>query len=352
MSFQAPLVEIPKIGPYDLKEQIGVGRSCVVRVAHHRELDQEFACKITPKHLYNTLELKEQFRNEIRILMKIKHPNIISILDFYEDLKQFYIISELENAGDLQKTVVQQRYMDESTAKVIFRQLIDALRYLQSQGITHHDIKAENLLIASNQIKLVDFGFSFFSQPGELVSFKTGTLGYQSPEIVENKMYDPYKSDIWSCGVLLFYMVTGRMPWTISNHLEMQHCISNAEYSIPMSISGACAMLIQRILKIDPEARPTFAEILNDPFLAGASKHSSIQYKSPLPAINTEEVEEILKIFIEGKPKVKPKESPVKAEITQSQKSSKRKIEPRPTAPGKKPPWRPNKSVYATKGKK
>ena len=212
-----------------------------------------------------------KFLKEIQVLKELDHPNIIKIFEYYVDNKNHYIITELLTGGEL--------YDNEKTAAFIMRQILSALNYLHSKGIVHRDIKPENILVQKidkkeNQdeiyIKLIDFGASNFFKENEILKLKVGSPYYIAPEVL-NKNYNE-KCDIWSAGVVLYVMLTGKFPFVGQTSQKLFESIKTGKYRTEgkewEAISLEAKELIGKMLELDKNKRISASECLKSEFLS------------------------------------------------------------------------------------
>lgn len=278
---------------YKKIEYIGEGSYGTVIKVKPIYLNEERAMKIIKKtHLYyNVNELDVQ--NEIKILKSLDHPNIIKIYEFFSDDINYYIINEFCSEGDLHNKIQSFNYFSEEVVKNLMKQVFSAVAYLHSKSIIHGDLKLENILIDSSNyyeinqslkkstlhndpsqfeeffdIKLIDFGCSKFFTKDEKYSDIIGTCLYIAPEVVRNE-YDE-KSDIWSCGVLMYILLSGRPPFDGFNDDEIMKNIHKGIYNfndpIFKKISKNAIELIKLLLNYDPKKRITARQALNHPW--------------------------------------------------------------------------------------
>jgi serine/threonine protein kinase len=261
-----------KIGPYFLRDRMGQGGFAIVRMAIHEDTQNVYACKVVPKKRLVYFGIEDQFHREIDILCALRHPGICPLVDCLFDSINCYLIMELCPGGNLRRRIIEMHLIPEPDAKETFRQIIEALGYVHSQGIAHRDIKPENILISHDgHVRLIDFGLSAYQSAGTLLSSQVGSPMYISPETALGKHYDGFKSDIWSCGVLLYTMLRGQPPWTVQNMKLLIDQISRADYYLPDSISSDAKDLLRRILKPNPDERLTITEIISHPWLRETS---------------------------------------------------------------------------------
>jgi serine/threonine protein kinase len=261
-----------KIGSYLLQDVIGEGAFAMVRVAIHEETHKTYACKIIPKKLLLAAGLGDQFDRETDIVRSLSHPNLCQLYDIFSDTINNYVIMELCQSGTLKERLFQDGRFPESAAKVIFKQLIDVLVYIHSTGIAHRDLKLENLLIDNdNRIKLIDFGLSAYQSEDGLFGTHVGSTTCAAPECWGSERYDGFKLDSWSCGVILYTILAGQLPWSILSEQKMVDDILHAQYVVPSSWSPQAADLIQKTLKLDPNERLSIDEMQRHPWIEGVA---------------------------------------------------------------------------------
>lgn len=198
-----------------------------------------------------------------------------SILHF--DIPQLtivsYIVMEYVEGGELFGYIHEQGGLIEIHAVHIFRQIIAALFYCHRINIHHRDLKPENILLDRNTmtVKLVDFGMAALQPVGKQLTTPCGSPHYAAPEVIKTTSYDGAKADVWSCGVVLFVLLTGTPPFNYSgNDRDLKHLfrdIAEARYTMPDTISTEAQDLIRRILIPDPMHRISLQDIWDHPFL-------------------------------------------------------------------------------------
>ncbi|KAM8953174.1 PAS domain-containing serine/threonine-protein kinase [Pelodytes ibericus] len=200
---------------------------------------------------------------EIAILSRLQHPNIIEVLNVFENAIFFQLVMELHgDALDLFDFIDNQPNLDEPLASYIFRQLVSAVGYLHSRSILHRDIKDENIIISPDfTIKLVDFGSAAHLQPGKLFSTFCGTTEYCAPEVLLGNPYPGPELEMWSLGVTLYTLVFGENPFC-----EIEE-ILEADLNPPFFVSPELQFLISALLQLDPELRMTLDQLLRDPWV-------------------------------------------------------------------------------------
>ena len=253
------------IGPYQLFDVVGQGGFSVVRLAVIPGSSEVFACKIIPKIRFKERNLAKCFQLEIRVMQQLHHPYIVKIHDIFKDKKFYYVIMEYLNGGNLFEYVLREKKLDEEAAKFYMYKILQAVAYIHSLGICHRDLKPENILMDYNAtiVKLSDFGLSkFINRNHGLTNTPVGSPCYASPECLSGKPYDSRKSDVWSCGVILFVIVTGTVPFAGKNQQQVFNQIKKANYEMPSYLSIECRQLIKAIFTLDTNKRPTADELL------------------------------------------------------------------------------------------
>ncbi|KAJ4734143.1 CBL-interacting serine/threonine-protein kinase 21 [Rhynchospora pubera] len=253
------------IGNYRVGQTIGEGMFAKVKLAVNVETNKNVAIKIIDKAMVRQKNLMDQVVREIKSMKILHHPNIVQIYEVIATRTKIYLVMEYVSGGQLSDKLYYLEKLDEEAARRYFQQLIDAVDYCHSRQIYHRDLKPENLLLDKNgNIKLSDFGLSILREPGELLTTSCGSPCYVAPEVVMHKSYDGAGSDIWSCGVILFEMLSGYVPFQDRSRTNLYRKISRAEYTFPEWFTPSQKRLISRILNPLPTKRATIAEILSD----------------------------------------------------------------------------------------
>ena len=206
---------------------------------------------------------------EIKLLKKLRnHKNIIKYFEHFETEKYFCIVMENISGGNLLNAINKMSKFSEPMVKNIFKQLIQTIKYLHNMDIVHRDIKPDNILLElDNTIKLCDFGVSKQIKKGQLLTDSCGTPAFIAPEILKDEPYDPFITDIWSSGVVLYIIVSGFFPFRGINEAELRKNILRGNYPELFDISDNLKDLINKMLEINPEKRISVDEILNHPWL-------------------------------------------------------------------------------------
>ncbi|KAK1421581.1 hypothetical protein QVD17_24037 [Tagetes erecta] len=212
--------------------------------------------------------MAEQIKMEVATMKLIKHPNVVRLYEVMGSKTKIFIVLEFVTGGELFDKIVNHGRMQEDEARKYFQQLINAVDYCHSRGVYHRDLKPENLLLdASGNLKVSDFGLSALSRQvrGDgLLHTACGTPNYVAPEVLNDGGYDGATADLWSCGVILFVLLAGYLPFDDSNLMNLYKKISAAEFTCPPWMSFGAIKLITRILDPNPMTRITIPELLND----------------------------------------------------------------------------------------
>lgn len=270
-------------------DQIGKGAFGEVRKALHLESGEFRAVKIIYKHECSVEEQKK-ILNEVEILRQIDHPNIIKIYEFFEDTKFMYIIMELAMGGELFEKIQNVVHFTERKAAEIFQQILCGVNYLHKHGIVHRDLKPENILFDGEVLKIVDFGTSRNFDGKTKMKSCHGTPYYIAPEVL-NESYNE-KCDVWSCGVILYILLSGIPPFNGTADEEILDAVIKGKYTLDIpefrSVSAYAKQIIRKMLIFEPKDRISIEEALNDEwFKVVLKKEENILNKNVLNNIRT-----------------------------------------------------------------
>ncbi|CAG9312199.1 unnamed protein product [Blepharisma stoltei] len=255
------------IGHYILGKTIGQGTFGKVKIGTHILTGEKVAIKILEKAKISDKNDVERVAREIHILKLLRHPNIVQLYEIIETPKLLYLIMEFASGGELFDFIVAHNRVEEYEACVIFQQILAGVEYLHKINIVHRDLKPENLLLdKKNQIKLADFGLSNTYKPGQLLKTACGSPCYAAPEMIAGKRYKGSQVDIWSCGVILYTLVCGYLPFDDKNTTQLYKKILGGDYKCPNFISEPVKDLIGKILNVDPENRYNIDQVKQHPW--------------------------------------------------------------------------------------
>ncbi|KAL3649203.1 CBL-interacting serine/threonine-protein kinase 11 [Castilleja foliolosa] len=256
---------------YELGKLLGCG--AFAKVYHARDIatGKSVAIKVINKsRLNNNAHLMSNIKREIAIMRRLRHPNIVKLIEVLATKGKIYFVLEFVKGGELFAKVAKGRFTEDLGRKY-FQQLISAVSYCHLRGVYHRDLKPENLLVDENgDLKVSDFGLSAFKEDQAktdgLLHTLCGTPAYVAPEILAKRGYDGAKVDVWSCGVVLFVLTAGYLPFNDPNLMSMYKKIYKGEFRCPKWMSLDLKRFLTRLLDTNPEKRITLDEIKTDPW--------------------------------------------------------------------------------------
>ncbi|KAG0456459.1 hypothetical protein HPP92_024247 [Vanilla planifolia] len=264
------------LGRYELGKLLGHGTFAKVYHARNVHTGESVAIKVIDKERVLKSGLVGHIKREIAILRRVRHPFIVQLFEVMATKAKIYFVMEYVRGGELFSKVAKGR-LKEDTARRYFQQLISAVGFCHARGVFHRDLKPENLLLDDKgDLKVSDFGLSAVSdqlrQDGLFHTF-CGTPAYVAPELLSKKGYDGAKVDIWSCGVILFVLMAGYLPFYDQNMMAMYRKIYNGEFRCPRWFSSDLTKLISRLLDTNPSTRITISEIMENRWFKKGFRH-------------------------------------------------------------------------------
>ena len=264
-------VDIPRhFGDYAFVKQIGSGSFSCVALAVHLQTAQQYAVKIISKRHLIEKGLIERFQSELTLMASLNHPNIVKFVEVLNDENLIYIITEFCPRGDLSTYLMTTGALGETQAKPFIKQILTAVAYIHSRGITHRDLKLENILLdAGLNVKIGDFGFAKEISGENLLSTQCGSPLFTAPEVISNRPYDGKSADMWSFGVIVYALVTGKIPWSdTGNQSRLFFDIQTARYHVPDECSRDFANFVGGLMHPQPVMRFTAQQALEHPWLS------------------------------------------------------------------------------------
>ncbi|CAG0879385.1 unnamed protein product [Darwinula stevensoni] len=254
-------VKVLRVGLYELEKTIGKGNFAIVKCAMHMIAKCRVAIKIVNKMKLDEENMKKILR-EIEIIKLLRHPHIIRLYQVMETEKMLYLVMEYASNGEIFDYLVANTRMTEPEARCKFREIVSAIDYCHRKRIVHRDIKAENLLLDHNMsIKIADFGFSNFYEPGAKLRTWCGSPPYAAPELFEGRDYDGPKADIWSLGIVLYVLVCGALPFDGNTLHSLRQKVLCGKFRVPYFMSSDCENLLRNMLVVDPEKRYNLTQV-------------------------------------------------------------------------------------------
>ncbi|XP_077239152.1 CBL-interacting protein kinase 18-like [Tasmannia lanceolata] len=252
---------------YELGRLLGQGTFAKVYHARNLKSGQSVAIKVIDKEKVLKVGMMDQIKREISVMRLVRHQNVVQLYEVMATKSKIYFVMEYAKGGELFNKVAKGK-LKEDVARKYFQELIGAVDFCHSRGVYHRDLKPENLLLDDNgNLKVSDFGLSAFAESKRqdgLLHTTCGTPAYVAPEVINRKGYDGAKADIWSCGVVLFVLMAGYLPFHDSNLMEMYRKIGKAEFKCPNWFPSEVRRLLSKILDPNPSTRITTAKIMEN----------------------------------------------------------------------------------------
>ncbi|XP_053197155.1 serine/threonine-protein kinase BRSK1 [Scomber japonicus] len=249
------------VGPYRLEKTLGKGQTGLVKLGIHCITGQKVAIKIVNREKLSESVLMKVER-EIAILKLIEHPHVLKLHDVYENNKYLYLVLEHVSGGELFDYLVKKGRLTPKEARKFFRQIISALDFCHSHSICHRDLKPENLLLdEKNNIRIADFGMASLQVGDSLLETSCGSPHYACPEVIRGEKYDGRRADVWSCGVILFALLVGALPFDHDNLRQLLEKVKSGVFHMPHFIPPDCQSLLKGMIEVNPEKRLTLETI-------------------------------------------------------------------------------------------
>ncbi|KAL6637256.1 hypothetical protein ACP70R_024828 [Stipagrostis hirtigluma subsp. patula] len=294
----------PLLGKYELGRLLGRGTFAKVYQARCLAGGDPVAVKVLDKPELAATGMAARVLREVSAMQRLRHPNVLRLHEVLATRSKVYLVMELAPGGDLLSRLASlpARRLPEHAARRVFLQLVSALIYCHARGVSHRDVKPQNVLLdADGNLKVSDFGLA--ALPDSLrddgrLHTACGTPAFAAPEVLRRKAYDGAKADAWSCGVILFTLLAGRLPFDDSNIADMCRKAHRREYAVPRWVSQPARRLVARLLDPNPATRLAVAELASHPWfkrslsvdsqlggLLGGQPERELAFQAP-PALN------------------------------------------------------------------
>jgi len=252
---------------YKLGRTLGIGTFGKVKLATHIPTEIKVAIKILKRQSINDSNA-ERVRQEINNLRLFSHPHIVRVYEVKETRSKIYLVMEYMSSGELFDYITENGRLPEDEARHFFQQIISGVECCHLHMVVHRDLKPENLLLDSKRrnIKIADFGLSNIMSDGHFLKTSCGSPNYAAPEVISQKLYAGPEVDVWSCGVILYALMCGTLPFDDGSLPGLYAKIKNGVYTFPNYLSLAARDLISRILNVDPISRLSIPEICRHPW--------------------------------------------------------------------------------------
>jgi len=256
-------VQLSKIGHYILGETLGFGTFGKVKTAKHQLTGHKVAVKILNRNKIKNLDVVGKIRREIQNLKLFRHPHIIKLYQVISTPNDIFMIMEYVSGGELFDYIVKNGRLGQDEARRFFQQIVSGVDYCHRHMVVHRDLKPENLLLDDSlNVKIADFGLSNMMMDGEFLRTSCGSPNYASPEIISGRLYAGPEIDIWSCGVILYALLCGTLPFDDEHVPTLFKKIRSGVFPIPDYLDKSVVSLLNHMLQVDPIKRATVKDIV------------------------------------------------------------------------------------------
>ncbi|KMQ42481.1 CAMK/CAMKL/AMPK protein kinase [Trichophyton rubrum] len=266
--------DMQRLDQYTAVRSLGEGTFGKVKLATHRASGRPVALKIIPRRKLQSRDMVGRVEREIQYLQLLRHPHIIKLYTVIATKTDIVMVLEYAER-ELFDYLVKRGRCNDDEARIFFQQIICAVEYCHRHKIVHRDLKPENLLIDKDKnVKIADFGLSNIMTDGNFLKTSCGSPNYAAPEVISGKLYAGPEVDVWSCGVILYVLLVGKLPFDDDYIPSLFKKISAGNFHMPSYISTGAANLIRHMLQVHPVHRISIPEIRQDPwFLKGLPKY-------------------------------------------------------------------------------
>ncbi|NXE18947.1 AAPK2 kinase, partial [Ardeotis kori] len=250
-----------KIGHYVLGDTLGVGTFGKVK-GEHQLTGHKVAVKILNRQKIRSLDVVGKIKREIQNLKLFRHPHIIKLYQVISTPTDFFMVMEYVSGGELFDYICKHGRVEEAEARRLFQQILSAVDYCHRHMVVHRDLKPENVLLdAHMNAKIADFGLSNMMSDGEFLRTSCGSPNYAAPEVISGRLYAGPEVDIWSCGVILYALLCGTLPFDDDHVPTLFKKIRGGVFYIPEYLNRSVATLLMHMLQVDPLKRATIKDI-------------------------------------------------------------------------------------------
>ncbi|CAO2588309.1 5'-AMP-activated protein kinase catalytic subunit alpha-2 [Lemmus lemmus] len=251
-----------KIGHYVLGDTLGVGTFGKVKIGEHQLTGHKVAVKILNRQKIRSLDVVGKIKREIQNLKLFRHPHIIKLYQVISTPTDFFMVMEYVSGGELFDYICKHGRVEEVEARRLFQQILSAVDYCHRHMVVHRDLKPENVLLdAQMNAKIADFGLSNMMSDGEFLRTSCGSPNYAAPEVISGRLYAGPEVDIWSCGVILYALLCGTLPFDDEHVPTLFKKIRGGVFYIPEYLNRSVATLLMHMLQVDPLKRATIKDI-------------------------------------------------------------------------------------------
>ncbi|KAF9893935.1 Protein kinase [Aspergillus nanangensis] len=266
MQSPATMRDMQRLDQYQTVRLLGEGSFGKVKLAIHQPSGRQVALKIISRRKLLSRDMVGRVEREIQYLQLLRHPHIIKLYTVIATKTDIVMVLEYAER-ELFDYLVKRGRCNDTEARKFFQQIICAVEYCHRHKIVHRDLKPENLLIDSEKnVKIADFGLSNIMTDGNFLKTSCGSPNYAAPEVISGKLYAGPEVDVWSCGVILYVLLVGRLPFDDDYIPALFKKIAAGNFHMPPYISSGAARLIRSMLQVHPVHRITIPEIRQDPW--------------------------------------------------------------------------------------
>ncbi|KAG8055361.1 hypothetical protein GUJ93_ZPchr0001g29818 [Zizania palustris] len=280
------------MGRYRLGRLLGRGNFAKVYKAHKVDTGEAVAIKVFDKQSVQRSGTMEQVKREVQVMRRVHHSHVVRLHEVMATRSRIYFVMEYASGGELFTRLSQSTRFPEPVARRYFQQLITAVEFCHSRGVYHRDLKPENLLLdARGDLKISDFGLSALVGGADrlhgdgLLHTTCGTPAYVAPEVLLKRGYDGAKADIWSCGVILFVLLAGYLPFNETNLVILYRKITESNYRCPPWFSVDARKIIARLLDPNPKTRITISKLMARPWFQKEAKLNDMPLVASAPSV-------------------------------------------------------------------